>query len=513
MLQLVSNKKRQLFITIFLSACAFIINYLINFFLTPYITNNLGAEAYGFISLAKTLVNYATIITVMLNSYATRYISVAYHSGDIKTAIQYYSSVFYADILLSIIISLIAGCCIYNLPRLLQISPGIVLDIKLLFIFVFITFFITTIGTAFSAAAYIKNHLDKVNIYLGIAYILQAFVIIFMFTFFTPKVWYVGIGLMVTSIVIVYGNFHISHRTTPELKINKKSFSIIHLKLLVVNGFWNSINGLGNILNTGLDLLITNKMLSPLLMGELSIAKTVGSLFSSLYVMVAQPFQPIFLKSYAEGNKKELLKDLKFSMKVSGLLSNLAFAIFISLGLSYYNLWIPGQNISLIYKLTVITILTSVSEGAMYPLYYIYTLTIKNKFPCIVTLLGGGLNVLSMFILIKYTSLGIYSVAITTAVIMNFINAVTNPLYMAKCLNTKLFEFYPTFIRHIISCIIMTLVLKFIANLFTINNWVHFIIILCIESFIGIIVHLFIMFDLKDLFNYIIRFINSKKNI
>lgn len=503
MQQLYSDKKGHIFITIFLSACAFLINYLINFFITPYITNNLGAETYGFISLAKTLVNYATIITLMLNSYATRYISIAYHSGDMKTAIQYYSSVFYANIFLSIFISIIAFYCIYNLSDLLQISSGIIPDIKLLFIFVFITFFITTAGTTFSAAAYIKNHLDKVNIYTAIAYLLQALVIIIMFTFLTPKVWYVAVGFMTTSIVIFYGNFHITKKVTPELKINRKSFSIKHLKLLVINGIWNSINGLGNIMNSGLDLLITNKMLSPLLMGELSIAKTVGAIFSSLYVMVAQPFQPIFLKNYAAGNKNDLLKDLKFSMKISGLLSNLAFALFVSLGLSYYKLWIPGQNISLIYKLTVITILTSISEGAVYPLYYIYTLTIKNRVPCIITLLGGGLNVIFMYILIKYTSLGIYSVAITTAIIMNFINAVTNPLYMAKCLNTKLYEFYPTFIRHIISCIIMTLVLKYIADLFTICNWFHFIIILCVEGFIGLVLHLLIMFNFKDLLYYL----------
>ena len=36
-----------------------IISYAINFLVTPYITENLGVEAYSFVSIANTAVNYA----------------------------------------------------------------------------------------------------------------------------------------------------------------------------------------------------------------------------------------------------------------------------------------------------------------------------------------------------------------------------------------------------------------------------------------------------------------------
>ena len=50
--------------------------------------------------------------------------------------------------------------------------------------------------------------------------------------------------------------------------------------------------------------------------------------------------------------------------------------------------------------------LASVVEGPIYPLYYIYTLTVRNKIPCIITVIGGILNVAGMAILVKYSSLG-----------------------------------------------------------------------------------------------------------
>lgn len=58
--------------------------------------------------------------------------------------------------------------------------------------------------------------------------------------------------------MIFGGNYYIYKKYTPELKIRRKSVSFNAIKKLVVNGIWNSINSLGNTLNSGLDLIVTN---------------------------------------------------------------------------------------------------------------------------------------------------------------------------------------------------------------------------------------------------------------
>ena len=80
---------------------AFVVNYGINLVLTPYITENLGTEAYGFVSLAKQFAQYATIITTALDSFAARYIAIAWHKGDKKEANRFFSSAFFGDIVLA----------------------------------------------------------------------------------------------------------------------------------------------------------------------------------------------------------------------------------------------------------------------------------------------------------------------------------------------------------------------------------------------------------------------------
>lgn len=475
-----------------------ILSFLINFILTPYITKTIGTEAFGFVSLANNFTSYAVIITIALNSYAARYITIEYHRDNKVCANQYYSSVFFADIFLASIIFIISSLFILNLEKVLNISIGLIISVKVLFFLIFVNFYLITVGNVFTTATYIKNRLDLTGIFKVISNIIEIFIFLILFSFGSPNICYIGIGILISSIVVVFTNYMLTRKLTPDLKLNVKNFSFTSVKILVFNGVWNSINSLGNTLNSGLDLIICNLMLSALSMGQLAIAKSISVIFTSLYQLISQPFQPLFLKSYADNKKGQLIKDLKFSMKLSGFFSNLAFAGFVGLGVAYYKLWIPNQNINLIYKLTVITILTSVLEGAVNPLYYIYTLTVKNKIPCIITIIGGLLNIGGMYLLIKYTNLGVYAIVWTTAVILTFINLVTNPLYMTYCLKVKWYTFYPSIFEHIFSCIVMSVVFKVISNLINPQTWIALIFTALLCCIVGAVIHIFIVLNSSE---------------
>lgn len=318
-----------------------------------------------------------------------------------------------------------------------------------------------------------------------------------------------GVVICIAQLVIFGGDYYIYKKYTPELKIKRKNVSFKAIKKLVVNGIWNSINSLGNTLNSGLDLIVTNLWLSDLAMGQIAITKTISSIFMSFNQLLAQPFQPLLLKSYSDRNKNKLVSELKLSMKLTSLFSSIVFAGFFSLGKVFFALWIPGQDIDLIYVLTVITMLSSVIEGPVYPLYYIYTLTVKNKIPCLVTVVGGILNVAGMAILVKYSSLGIYSIVLTTTVIMLFINLVTNPLYMTHCLKIEWFTFYPTLLRTIISCTCMTISFTLIANALNPSTWMSFALTAILCGIMGCIIHLAFVFS-RDEKSRILVIIKSK---
>lgn len=508
------DESKQLFVTIMVSSIAAIIPYLINFFLTPYITNNIGVAAYGFISLANTFGNYAMIAATAVNSYSSRYITVEYHKGNYAKANCFLSSTYFSNIFLAVSAIIFAIVFTAKIDFYLTVPKNLILDVRILFLLTFLNFGITNIGTSLSATAYVVNRLDISALYKATSNIVEAGVLLLLYSVIPANAFFVGIALCIKNTFVLLANLSLQRKFTPELRIKKKDFSLEAVKELVGNGIWNSINSLGNTLNTGLDLIICNLMLSDLAMGQLAVAKTINTMFVLLFQTISQPFQPLFLKSYADANKNKLLKQLNFSSKVSGMFANLAFAGFTSLGITYYKLWISGQKIMLIYKLTEIGCFSAIFEGAIYPLYYIYTLKIKNRVPCIITLIGGIINVVSMYFLINFTSLGIYSVVLTTAIIMSFISLITNPLYMAHCMEVKPLYFYPCIIRNMFSCSVMTIVFRFIAGYLNPASWVMLIFSAVIMIVLGGIIQLLIAFnsmERKHILNILQRKIKNKK--
>ena len=457
---------------IIFSALAAVLSYGINFFLTRYVTAHIGIEAYGFVSLAKTAVSYADIITIALTSFIVRFITVSYHEKNYKEANAYFSSAIASTCALSVGIFLIAIIVICFLESVLVIPADLISGVKVLFAVVFLNYIVTTITTPFTVSAYIKNRLDAVSIWRIISYILDAVVLLCLFSFFKANVWYVGIGSLAASGMVLLSNVWLNKKLTPELRFNRRQVSLTKTKTLIKHGIWNSFNSLGNTLNSGLDLMISNLMLSGIQTGQIAVAKTVQTIFTTIRTVVFQPFQPILLKTYASGDVKAYVKKTQEVMKVGGLVSGLAFAGFFSLGPLYMRLWLPEQDAGVLYWLTIVTICLEMIGGVISPIHYVNTVTIKNKLPCWITIASGILNVFSMYLLLTHTSIGVYAVAGTTTVIMLMIFLLFNPIYSAYCLKVSPWEFYKIIFPHLFAVGVMTGALWLIGKWFAPTSWI-----------------------------------------
>lgn len=442
------GSKKTLVKTIIISGTASVLSYLINFFLTPFITDTLGTAAYGFVTLSKTVASYISIISVAFTAFIVRYIALSYHKGEMEEARAYYSSSMAAVLSISGLVTLFSIFLIPNLQRFIIIPQELRVDVKILFALVFLNFCLSTIVVPFSAACYIKDKLTIYNIFKIASYVTEAVILLILFKFLQTRLWYVGIGLTAATTVILAGCFCVTKKYTPDLYLKRSLVSVKKVFELAQNGVWQSVNSLGSTLNSGLDLWITNLMLTGTALGQLAIAKTIGAIFSMLCSTISQAFQPRMLKAYAKGSKDDLIKELTLAMRVSGFFTGCAFAGFFALGRLYYKLWIPNQDGELIYWLTIVTVLCSVAEGAAYPTYYINTLTTKKKVPSIITVISGLLNVGAMYVLLKYTSLGVFAVVWTTAVISMLNSFVFCAIYCPYTLKLPLYILYPTMKYH-----------------------------------------------------------------
>lgn len=505
--------KKSISINFIASMIVFAINLGISFFLTPFVTKRIGTEAYGFVSLANNFVNYATLITIALNSMSGRFVSVAIHQGKKDEANEYFASVFWANIIVILTLVVPSIFIILYLDSFLKIPSDIIVDVKLLFSLIFANFFVGIVSSTFQIATFATNklHLQSIRNLEGNS--IRVVLLFVLCSFFTPHVFYVGITSLLVSIFVLIYNIYYKKKLLPYLTIDIKKISIKKIAEVVKSGIWYSITKIGQILSDGLDLIICNIFIDSFVMGQLAIVKTLSSCVGTLIGTISGLFQPEFIISYAHDKIDELISKLKFSMKASGMISNIPFAFLIVFGAQFYSLWLPNQDAEKLHLLTLLTLQGVIISGAITPMYSIYSVTNKVKVDAICRIFIGLICTFIIYVLLNNTELGVYAVAGVSTLVGTVFNFFFVPIYVAKvCLQSDWKTFYPCIFRYTLTTVALTGVFFIFGQLIKLSTWPYFIMMVVLCGIIGAIFDFFFLFEKKER-NDLIDFIKvfSKK--
>lgn len=503
------NRNRQLVINISSSLIAFGVNLIMSFFLSPYIVNTIGVEANGFISLANTFISYATLVTIALNSMAGRFITIAIHKNDKELANKYYNAVFGGNLIITILLIIPSIILISKLENIINISLNLVPDVKILFSILFINFFIATALPNWSIAMFATNKIYLNSLRSVEASLLKLVTICILFIAFQPKVYYVGLATLISSIYITIFSGYYKSILLPQLKIKYIYFEWRYVKELVYSGIWNTINQAGIMLLSGLDLIIANLFVSPVEMGMLALSKTLPNVISNLAGTLNGVFAPALTIDYAKNDKMALKKSLKQSMKLTGTILTIPLTILILYGKEFYQLWVPNENASMLNMLSILTCFGFVFTCGIQCLYNIFTVTNKVKVNSILLLCSGIISTFIVFILLNTTNLGVFAIASVSS----FINLIRNMFYTvpfaAKYIGLKWNTFFPEVFTSVKSVIILILVGSLIKRIVIVNSWMTLIISCILTSILGLLLNAIIVLN-KNERSYLINKIRSK---
>ena len=402
---------KRLSINMIFSIIAFGINTCISFFITPYLTANFGAEAYGFVKLASDFADYASLLTVALNSMASRFIMLKREQGDTSGARKYYSSITIANTILAIFLMIPSCICVFFLENMLEIPVGLLHEVKMVFSLTFLNFILNLLFTVWGCCYYLTNRLDISSVRVAQSNIIKVGTILCLLYVATPKISFVVWGTLTSTIFVILCNGYYKNKLTPELSFSIKDFEIKRVWEVLSSGIWNSITKLSQIFSSGLDLLITNLLLGSANMGYLSVAKTVPNLIASFNSTIASLFSPNLMQLYAKGEMEQLKVATKTAMRFMCLFVTLPNAILITIGVEFFQLWVPEQPAHLINVLSILTVLNSCVTGPTQPLYQIFTITNKVKQSSIVLIIYGFISVVATYICLLTTNFGVYAVA------------------------------------------------------------------------------------------------------
>lgn len=449
-----NNQKITLNITA--NLFSFGITIFISLFITPIIVNTLGGEAHGFVGLAQSFVNYAALITVALNAMASRFISIEIYKGDYREANKYFSSTFFANLFLAVIMLPIFSLIVWKLELLIEIPARLLSDVKFAFAITFLQFLLNVLLSRYEIATFVTNRLylnQKNNL---IASFTRLGLILIFFHVFSVRITYLVAATFIGTVFCYGMNVVYTKRYLPDLKLRLSDFDFSYIKRLLSSGVWSLVNKLSSILMDGLDLLLTNLFIGPLEMGALALSRTITTMFYSLRGTLDYPFAPPMTECYAKGDIDGVVRNARMGNKVLGIIMIAPMAAFTVYGISFFNLWVPSQNSRMIQTLALLAMINLLVSSCINTVFSVFSVTNHVRVPALMTLLNGVLTVSINALLLNFTNLGVYAIAATASVLGLLRNSIFTPLYGAHCLNVKKSTFYHEIVTGIV-CLIVNL--------------------------------------------------------
>lgn len=402
----------QSIINLTCSLLAVATNLAIGFWLSPFIIRTIGVEANGFVSLAGNFITYATLIEMALSSMAGRFITIEYVKGNYEKANLYYNSVFWGRILILLVLIGPAVYFIGRLEHIINIPPELTHDIRLLFGIMFANFFAAICIPSWGVATFLTNKMHRTYIPNAILGLLRALLLFGFLTLLIPKVYYLAI---VSSIIFVltfavswYNKRQLAPNLSIELRPGKVIFSKKAIYELTSSGVWNSIGLVGNILLSGLDLLICNIFLGPTAMGVVALSKTLPAHMQTLSGTVREAFNPSITIGYAKGEKELVYRELKRAMKMTAFMMIIPIAGIVTFGDWFYSLWVPSQDARLLQILSILGIVGYMFTSGTQILYNVFGVVNKVRPNSIAMITSGAVSIGTMYLLVQFTEIGIF---------------------------------------------------------------------------------------------------------
>ena len=513
------SNNRDFLVNLVAQMMVFATNLIISFFFTPIVLNKLGNEAYGFVGLVNNFVSYISVITVALNSLAGRFITLSYHRHDEKKVREYFSSVFFADTILGVLVLGAAVILCVRIEYLINIPEYLVSDVRTTVILAFFSSTISLIGVVFGVAAFIKNKLYLNSLAQMTANIVRVLVLAATFWLFVPHMWYYSIAAICAGGVTIALQYVFTKKLIPEITIKKEYYNPKRILEILKSGVWLSLESLNKMLQTGLDLLVTNLFVNASAMGLFSIAKQIPVILAQIPQLIANVFNPELAKLYAENKQEELIEKFKFTIRFLSFMMIVPLIGFVVFGKEFYTLWLGNKTvneINTIQILSILTVLPLLVNAYVEGLYYANTLANKIKGSVIITTIFSVASIGTEFLLLKTTNFNpLIIIAGTSSCYMIVRHAVVTPLYCAYVLKLPKMTFYPALVKSVvISCVIYVL-FEGVRRVIVIGSWFKFLFVCAGVGILGYVAACLFkdgefVFDITNDLDYAKNFAGSK---
>jgi len=433
--------KSRFFINLAANVANFGFSILVGLWLTPYLIRHLGVGAYGLIPLATTVISYLALFTIALTSVSGRFMTIALERKDYDEANRVFNTSFWGTAGVLLVLLIPSLWLVFHASLLFSVPPGYERDFMLLALAVLGMFNLTTLSNGFGISAFSRNRFDLTNAVNILTTIIRVILLVFLFSNYIPKVWHVGVSLLISTVFSSAGAYYIWKYLTPMLELRMAWFNFATFRQMTGMGWWIVINSVGSLLYLSIDLLVVNKMLGAEATGQYGAVMTWSTLLRSFAGVVAGVFGPTIIMYYSRNDLSGLVRYSRQAVKFLGLFIAIPIGLICGMSKPLLQLWLGQSFVHLAPLMSLMTFHLCINLAVL-PLFNIQVSTNHVRLPGIVTCIMGMMNLGLAVILAGSVGWGMYGVAIAGAIMLTAKNLVFTPIYAAHILKIKWTVFY-----------------------------------------------------------------------
>jgi len=406
----------------------------------PYLIGHVGVAAYGLVPIAGLMTQYASLVAQSISTSVNRYLTIAIQKNDLIESNKIYSTAFILYSCLGFLQLPILWVVVKNIENVIDVPSGLHEDAVALIFCSAIAFIVNLVSSVYSVTLYATNRLDIVRMLDIARYLLRIFGIVSFFLVLSPKLKYVGYVDLIASTIVFVLQYFIAKKSAPYLKVKIKYCDYKKVVDLLGMGGWLLVNNIGALLFLRTDIWICNRFVGVEASGHYAAIMQWPALVRSGGIVISGLIAPMITIYYANSEFTNLLRLGKISVRVFSILLAIFIGVLCVNGPFLLRWWL-GESFVYLAPLMFIMLSHLIINVGVMPLLNIQAAMNKVRFPALITLSAGIINIIVSIVLVKSFDLGIYGVALGGAIVLTLKNAIFTPVYVAKLLGAPLLTF------------------------------------------------------------------------
>jgi len=457
--------KKRLLVNIGTNILVVVVNALVGIWLTPYLIRNLELELYSIIPLFLMISHYSELFTLTIRGTVSRFVALSIGRNASEKASIYFSTAFFSLLTVySFLLLPIIFIAIW-LPKLFQIPGGNENQAGILFFLVILSSFIIGTSTPFMVSTFVKHRFDLGNLATIISRVIQVAILVLSFKFLSASVTYFGLSRIGLGLTILISGVFFTKYLTPELHLRLVLFKFKAFREMAGMGGWITLNEIGALLYLSIDLVVINILLGPTQGGYYAPVTQWVVLLTMFGAAISSVFAPIVYEYISKQNLEALAFQTQRAIKFMAIVMALPIGLICGLSQPLLKRWLGPSFIEL-SPLMWLLVAPCIVNLVVRPMLRIPTGMNKVRLPAIITLVGGIINLSASILLVKYTSLGIYGVALATVVCLTGKNMIFTPIYTALIIKKPSTTFFKPLVTGIALAATLSLGAWLLSNIY-----------------------------------------------